>query len=351
MQRSPLIFSGLLALSSLAHGVHAAELGDAAIRTWLGQPMIVDIELLPDEGGQVQAFLAHADVFRGANVAVPPVLASAHFSVMRRDGRQFLHVTSIKPVETAPVHLFLELVENGKHSVREVTLWFKPDPHPPALAAVANPATAATTGAPAASGAARTAAPHGQEGAASAPLAASGVAMAAVPASDRTPAQRSPAARGPAAKTAPAADARACAALDYQNAQLSAQIVDLEEKVKLLQAAIGAQAAPAPKPLQLHPAAKRASAKPGAKAAKDAAAAAPKTNWLLYGGIAGALAGVGGAAAVILRKRKGKAKPKAAASGQGALATLLAKLKHKKAAPPASEPAQEPSMEPETVET
>ncbi|TFW10758.1 hypothetical protein E4L96_22705, partial [Massilia arenosa] len=180
MQRSPLIFSGLLALSGLAHGVHAAELGDAAIRSWLGQPMIVDIELLPDEGGQVQAFLAHADVFRGANVVVPPVLASAHFSVMRRDGRQFLHVTSIKPVETAPVHLFLELVENGKHSVREVTLWFKPDPHPLALATVANPATTATTGAPVASGAARPAAAHGQEGTAGAGLAASGAAPSGV---------------------------------------------------------------------------------------------------------------------------------------------------------------------------
>jgi hypothetical protein len=239
----------------------AAELGEATVKSYLGQPMIVDIELLPEEGGAVQAAVARAGVYEAASLRMPAVLATAHLSVMRRDGHQYLHVTTIDPVERPPVHLFLDLAENGKHSVREVTLWFVPDPHP--------------------------APPPAPEPVATAPVAR--------PVHHAQPAPAAPAESAAAAQ-------RACAALDYKNGELSAQIVDLEEKVKVLQAAIDSAD---PKP-----AAPQAPRKPAAAAAPlhpaMAEAETPKKKmpaWLVAAGIiAAALAGLG-AAGWALRKK------------------------------------------------
>ena len=210
----------------------AAELGQPVVKSHIGQPLVADIELLPDEAGLVRATLANEDVYQTANIVRPPVLGSLHMSVMRRDGRQFLHITSIKPVEKEYLHLFLDLIENGKRSIRPATLWLTPEPPPPARAVRPAPAPV--------------------------------VAAAPRPAVPK-PVQPKPV-------PAPSQPDTACLAMDYQNAQLSAQIVDLEEKVKALQLAIDMQTTPAPK-------------KPApVKAAKPAKPAEPGTSgWIMYG--------------------------------------------------------------------
>jgi hypothetical protein len=136
-----------------------------------------------------------------------PILANLTMSVMRRDGRQFLHITSIKPLESDYIHLFLELADGRPRRARR-TLWLSADPHP-------RPATTATT---------TTAAPV--QAAAPEPLPPR---PAAPPAA--SPLRRAPAA--PSAACAPQLSAEAiktCAALDYKNGILTAQIVDLEER-------------------------------------------------------------------------------------------------------------------------
>lgn len=231
---------------ALPLGAIAAELGQPVVKTHIGQPLVADIELLPDEGGLVRATLAGDEVYQVANIVRPPVLGSLHMSVMRRDGRQFLHITSIKPVEKEYLHLFLELIENGKRSIRPATLWLTPEPPPPVRPV--RPALAPV------------------------------LAAAPKPIVPK-PAQPKP-------LPAPSQPDTACMAMDYQNAQLSAQIVDLEEKVKALQLAIDMQTTPAPK--------KSAPV----NAVRPAKPAEPESSgWVMYGSAgAGVLAlfGLGG---------------------------------------------------------
>lgn len=137
--------------------IHAAEIGEAHVASHIGQQLVADVELtsLENAAAPVQARLASADVYRGASIDMPPVLASLNMSVMRRDGRQFLHLTSLKPVDADHLHVYLELTDGGQRSVRLATLWLSPDPNPapvpmpvPARApAAAMPATAVAAGA------------------------------------------------------------------------------------------------------------------------------------------------------------------------------------------------------------
>ena len=276
--------STALVLVAAFHCVHAAELGEAQVRSYIGQPLVADVELVALSGDEpVQVRLANPDVYQGANVSMHPALSSMHSSIMRRDSRQFLHVTSIKPISAEFIHIFFELIEGNKRTVRGVTLWFSADPNPPAPPPVAVAPDLALEAA---------------------------VARAAM----------HPA---PVHKPVKSPDhSKVCAELDYKNGVLSAQIVELEDKVKHLQDELVVKPAPAP-----------------AKASVIAAPA-PKLEkkkeplpWLLIGsGIAGVLA-LAGATAFFLRwkKKKRKAVPvEAKVAKDGLLTRLLSRFKRKK---------------------
>lgn len=301
-----------LVLAALLTCAQAVELGEPAVRSYIGQPLVADIELtgFAGDGAPVQVRLAHPDVYRGANIRVHPVLASLTMSVMRRDGRQFLHMTSIKPVESEYVHVFLELTEGGRPSVRGATLWLAPDPHPaPPPPPVPAPAPVVP-------------ARPAPEPAVPLPMAAP-VRAAVCPKPQYT-----------------AEQIKTCSTLDYKNAMLTAQIVELEEKVKLLQMAVEARppltaAAGAPPPIRT--ASKSAAAASGAKAAKAAKAADEGAPWPLIGGVGTALAALIGAG-VVFFKRRTKGGAKEAAATPGFMARLRERLKRGKkgaeAAPP-----------------
>ncbi|WP_368854509.1 FimV family protein, partial [Massilia sp. Root335] len=141
MARRSRLFLASLALAAFVPA-HAAELGDPRVVSHIGQPLVADVELtmLEDAATPVRVRVASPEVYDGAGIAVPPVLSSLNLSVMRRDGRQFLHVTSLRPVDADHVHLYLELVDKGDRAVRLATLWLTPDPNPaPAPARVAGP--------------------------------------------------------------------------------------------------------------------------------------------------------------------------------------------------------------------
>jgi hypothetical protein len=207
---------GLVTAFGLCAGAPAAELGDPRVVSHIGQQLIADIELaaIEDPGAAVQVRLASADVYRGASIDLPSVLASLNMNVMRRDGKQFLHVTSLKPVETDHLHLFLELNDGARRSVRLATLWLTPEPTPPAPPAAHAPVAAAA-------------------GQAAPPWAWK------APVSRQASAPLAKAVAAPACKPQPAPQAQpdpVCSALDHKNADLRAQVSRLEEKVKLLQA-------------------------------------------------------------------------------------------------------------------
>ena len=290
--------------------VQAAELGEAVVRSHIGQPLIADIELtmLTDPSVPVTVKLANPDVYKGASIAMHPALASLTMSVMRRDGRQFLHLTSIKPIDSQYLHLFVELSEAGKRSVRAETLWLTPDPTPappppkPVAAVIA----------------------------AGAPLPAPAAAIAPIaprPLPRPTPL---PLAAVPAARCPAPTQVQSCAAIDYTNGLLSAQIVELEEKVKALELAMTARAEPLPQaPLSPMPLAKAAPAL--------SPPTAPPTQagfpWLLGGAIALLLAALGGGVALLLRRRRSKAAPGAVADSTAWYAPIAARFRRRGTAP------------------
>ena len=306
---SALILAGCLSL------VHAAELGDAVVRSHIGQPLIADVELtgMADPAVPVQVRLANTDVYRGARLAVPAILSNLNMSVMRRDNRQFLHITSTRPVESNYLHLFLDLNDGGRRHVRAVTVWLTPDPQP-----APPPAPAPVAAAPVA----RVAEP---------PLA---------PAAAPRPRIQAPASVQAACPQASAEQLRTCAALDYKNGVLSARIVELEEKVKALQTAFEGRAdlAPLPAP-SVKPAAPPAKAKAEKKKKKAG------TPWLLIGGgVAALLVAAGAVLFVLKRRKKAKGAPAAPKVKSGLMAKLSSRFKRNKAAP--GEPAPlEPSAD------
>jgi pilus assembly protein FimV len=144
-RRLPQQLASLVFACAAMTGAAAAELGDAKVNSHIGQAISADVELiaLDDAANPVQVRIASTDVYQGANLDMPPLLASVNMNVMRRDGKQFLHVTSTKPANADHLHLYLELTDAGRKSVRLVTLWFTPDPTPPARLPAPVPAPAA----------------------------------------------------------------------------------------------------------------------------------------------------------------------------------------------------------------
>ncbi|MDB5950847.1 MAG: hypothetical protein JWR65_2702 [Massilia sp.] len=288
-------------LTCLPTPAQAVELGDTLVRSHLGQPLSADIELtgIVNDAATVQAGLADAEVYRGANVAIHPAVAALNIAIIRREGKRFLHLTSPKPVDAEFVHIFFELNENGRRAVRQTTLWFTPDPHPaPPKPAPAPPAVAP---APAA-----TVAPAPPAKPPLPPQVAAPVAIA--------PVRPMPALAAPTARPAAcipqftAAQLGTCAALDAKNAALSAQIVELEEKVKRLTVAMHAgavTAAPAPPARAVPKAPPEQLAPMGAPARKPAGA----TPWLFIGLASAVVFALVGVLVYLLRRKRKSAGP------------------------------------------
>lgn len=334
------------ALGAARAPVHAAELGDARVLSHIGQQLVADIDLsmIDDPGAPVTARLASADVYSGAGIAMAPVLSSINLSVMRRDGRQYLHVTSLRPVDADHLHLYLELSDKGQRAVRLATLWLTPDPHPaPAAAPVSVPAAVVLPAAPSAPSPAPATAAVSSSAAAPlrlAPPAATAIAVpvAAAVTVARVPAAAMPAPAAPvparAAAREPAVlppegiappprmrrivlpfvagkpgaalhaglpapscaraadDAQVCSALGVKNAALREQLGKLEDQVKGLQAALGVSPGAAAMPASTS-AVGAASAKVPAGAAAGAASAAASKTATAAPGPAAAAAGTG----------------------------------------------------------
>ena len=292
----PMLLACTVLLASLVLPAHAAELGDPIVRSYKGQPLVADIELstLADPSQAVVVRLANPDVFKGANIGMHPVLANLTMSVMRRDGRQFLHITSTKAVESEYVHIFLDLADGGRRQVRLATLWLTPDPTPAPPPPPPKPVVVAPP----------------------VPVVMPAPAPVPVPVPVPAPVPTRVITAPPAACPKPAAPAvaapAACASTEYQNGLLSAQIVELEEKVRALEQAMhqSGNALPAP------PAAPTAAAvPPKPKAAAPAVPPRPSARkkveepfpWLLVGGALGLVLLLAVAGLLLLRRRRKRA--------------------------------------------
>lgn len=316
--RLPLLFTCAL----LAGAAPAAELGEPRVSSWLGQPLVADIELtmLEDAATPVGVRLAHPNVYRGANIGMPAVLSTLRMSVMRRDGRQFLHITSLGPVASEHLHLYLELADGSQRSVRLATLWLTPDPNPvpapvaaPVIAKAVEPELKPV--------------PKQEPAPRPVPARPKPVPVARK-AAEPVAVKPTPAPAGAACAPQPRQEVDACVVLGAKNALLREQLGNLEDKVRLLQVAAGAAPAPAAQAVKVH--------KPKKK--KPEPPPEPGTPWLLVGAGAGALALLAGLV-LVLRRRKAARRKDSPRVGLGA--RLKARLQ-RKAAPVA---AVEPTLE------
>lgn len=305
-----------LQLSGLLACARAAELGEPVVRSHIGQPLIADIELtgLADASAAVGVRLANADVYRGANIGMHPILSNLTMSVMRRDGRQFLHITSVRPVDSENLHLFLDLTEGSRRNVRTVTLWLTPDPTPapkplpaplPAQLAVPAPVPVAAPVRP----------PTPVPPPVPPPERVRPARVINVPSSGLTCPQ----------PQFSQEQITSCAAMDYKNGLLSAQIVELEDKVKRLQVVIGDKVE-APAPATVKPSVALAPPKPAPKAVPKEEGGFP---WLLVLGIFLVLALIGAGVWFVLSRRKGKTVETAAADSVAWYARLAGRFRRK----------------------
>jgi hypothetical protein len=327
----------------LSCGVGAAELGEPRISSYIGQPLALELELtaLASPATPVQARLAHPDVYRGANIGMPAVLSTLAMRVSQRDGRQFLRVTSSAPVESSRLHLYLDLADGGTRDVRLVTLFIAPNPNPPAPAVplpapapvpvplpmpakgpapVVADLSAAPVSAPAAAPKPTAVKPRPPKlpkvpkpphlATPATPVLAEKVAPApelaeatptSTPVSKPLPVPVALPVPASAATCAPASsvdNATVCAALDVKNAQLREQIGTLEDKVRVLQVALGAS----PSAVVQDKVAPRAAPRPSRK--RPAPEPEASTPWGWIAGAVVAVLGVAGGTLFLLRRRK-----------------------------------------------
>lgn len=262
-----LVFSALLASAS-----QAAELGDITVRSYIGQQLSADIELValaPEELNGLPVRLALPDVFSGANIRMNPVLASVHMAVVRREQRQFVHITTLQPVESSYLHLFLELGGGGRQVVRAATLWLQPDPRP-APPAAPEPAPAIVAPAPRLAAQAEPALPVHRVPPRPAPPARP--ARLPVEKLHAEPAAPPLKVSKPVCLPQSGERAKECAVLDSHNAALSSKIVELESKIKAMQLALAAPPVHAPAAATAAPKAAPEGASAAAAASSQASA-------------------------------------------------------------------------------
>ena len=351
-----------LVLFLFAASAGAVELGEPRVSSYKGQALVADIELsgLDDPAAAVQVRVANPDVYRGASLGVPPLLSALTLNVVRKGARQFVHVTSNRPVDTDMLHLFLELGQGAGRDVRLATLWLTADPRP-APAPEPVPVPAPVVVAPPVMTPVVAAAPLPPPAPAPVPV-RTVTAPAPVPlhvAAVNTALPKSVRAAPPASCKA-SASSNACAVLDTKNVALQAKLVGLEDKIKLLEATLapakGAAAATVMAAAALTPPAADPHApsiipplpsiKPPAapvavlvapKKPKPAAPAPSATPWLWIGVAAAVgLAALGAIAWLLLRWRRNNAlaEPKPPkAPNPGFMAGLKKRLQRDKAAP------------------
>ncbi|KAB8043671.1 fimbrial protein FimV, partial [Janthinobacterium rivuli] len=129
----------------------AAELGEMAVLSHVGQPLLAEIELTalaPEEANGVAVRLASPDVYRGGGIGMDPALQTLTISPLERGGRHYVRVSTRQAIQAGHLHLYLLLGNGSGAIVRLGTLWLTPAP-PAAVSAPARPAVAAPVPVPA----------------------------------------------------------------------------------------------------------------------------------------------------------------------------------------------------------
>lgn len=123
----------LLGWFVLVRPAQAVEFGDTTVSSFIGQPLVAEVELTaltPEESAALQVKQAGRDVYRGANIQFNPVLSGLRWVVQHRDKRQFLRLSTEKPINATYLNMFFELGLKTDYAVRALTVWIEPNPNP-----------------------------------------------------------------------------------------------------------------------------------------------------------------------------------------------------------------------------
>ena len=201
------VAAAVLLCTGLAYqsDAQALAMGRISVQSALGEPLRAEIdipEITPDEAASLRVGVAPVDAFRAAGMEFNPALADLRVSLQRRpDGRQYLRLTSSRPVNEPFMDMILEANWSSGRIVRDYTLLFDPPNLRQAAPTPISPGVGAATGVSASP------APVAPPARAQAPAPAT-TPPATAPRAERTPPAPRPAptrAAPPAAAPSPAA--------------------------------------------------------------------------------------------------------------------------------------------------
>ena len=132
---------------------HAAGLGRLTLQSALGEPLRAEVEitsLQPGEADSLTARLGSPEAFRQAGIEYSPTLVSIRVALDRRDGKPFLRLTSVRPIDDPFLDVIVELQWATGRLVREYTFLLDPPQYreKPAAAAPAPSAPEVAKAAP-----------------------------------------------------------------------------------------------------------------------------------------------------------------------------------------------------------
>jgi pilus assembly protein FimV len=107
----------------------AAALGDASVRSTLGQRLDVEVDiaaLSANEAESVSVKLAPPEAWSSAGVDLGGLQRSLRLAVEKKDGRYQVRITSDLAVNDPFMHLLIELSANGVRTIRQYVLLIDP---------------------------------------------------------------------------------------------------------------------------------------------------------------------------------------------------------------------------------
>lgn len=155
MARLHAVAAALLLCGSLTQPTPAQALamGRVSVQSALGEPLLAEIdipEISAEEAASLRVRVAPADAFRTAGMTFNPVLAELQVSLQRRaGGRQYVRLSSSRPVNEPFIDMVLEVSWASGRILRDYTLLFDPTNLQPPVPAPLTPAVSAPTAPPA----------------------------------------------------------------------------------------------------------------------------------------------------------------------------------------------------------
>jgi len=146
MKKTTLYFGGLVFAASLSFATHtnALTLGRLSVLSFLGQPLIAEIEvpdISPEEANSLRVLIANPETFKSAGLEYTSAVAELKIAGKRRaDGRAILEVRGSQPITAPFIDLVLEVIWNSGRVLRDYTVLLET----PAVANQAAPILAPT---------------------------------------------------------------------------------------------------------------------------------------------------------------------------------------------------------------